>query len=96
MNKLIALVAFLLIAPQLFAHDVGVAAVDITPDYNVRLNGFGHRKSESDGVTALHAGVERASYCELAPPRIPPPGFLVPRIQTTGQHNLMSLVLSNA
>ena len=30
----------------------GVASVDITPDYNVRLNGFGHRKSESEGVTA--------------------------------------------
>src|SRR5688500_10336816 len=33
------------------ARRVGVAAVDITPDYNVRLNGFGHRRSESEGVT---------------------------------------------
>ncbi len=30
---------------------VGVAAVDITPDYPVRLNGFGNRRTESEGVT---------------------------------------------
>ncbi|MEX0613054.1 MAG: neutral/alkaline non-lysosomal ceramidase N-terminal domain-containing protein [Pirellulales bacterium] len=30
---------------------VGVAAVDITPDYPVRLNGFGHRRTEFEGVT---------------------------------------------
>jgi putative membrane-bound dehydrogenase-like protein len=29
---------------------VGVAAVDITPDYPVRLNGFGFRRNESEGV----------------------------------------------
>lgn len=29
---------------------VGVAAVDITPDYPVRLNGFGFRREESEGV----------------------------------------------
>src|SRR5215211_3979768 len=33
-------------------RSVGVAAVDITPDYNVRLNGFGNRRTESEGVTA--------------------------------------------
>ena len=33
-------------------HEAGVASVDITPDYNVRLNGFGHRRSESEGITA--------------------------------------------
>ena len=27
------------------ARKVGVAAVDITPDYAIRLNGFGHRRS---------------------------------------------------
>jgi hypothetical protein len=32
-------------------YQVGVAAVDITPDYPVRLNGFGHRRDEFDGVT---------------------------------------------
>ncbi|MGB7156568.1 MAG: neutral/alkaline non-lysosomal ceramidase N-terminal domain-containing protein, partial [Tepidisphaeraceae bacterium] len=32
-------------------RSVGVAAVDITPDYPVRLNGFGHRRAESDGLT---------------------------------------------
>jgi len=32
-------------------YAVGVAAVDVTPDYPVRLNGFGHRRTESEGVT---------------------------------------------
>src|SRR5215213_258181 len=30
---------------------VGVAVVDITPDYTVRLSGFGFRRAESEGVT---------------------------------------------
>lgn len=30
---------------------VGVAAVDITPDYPIRLSGFGFRRTESEGVT---------------------------------------------
>src|SRR5688572_27671844 len=30
---------------------VGVAEVDITPDYPVRLSGFGFRRAESEGVT---------------------------------------------
>ncbi|MEX0641119.1 MAG: neutral/alkaline non-lysosomal ceramidase N-terminal domain-containing protein, partial [Pirellulales bacterium] len=30
---------------------VGIAVVDVTPDYPVRLNGFGGRRSESEGVT---------------------------------------------
>src|SRR5688500_4578616 len=53
MNKLPTLVALVFIfTSQTRASEVGVASVDITPDYNVRLNGFGHRKSESDGITA--------------------------------------------
>jgi hypothetical protein len=32
-------------------YAVGVAAVDVTPAYPVRLNGFGNRRGESDGVT---------------------------------------------
>src|SRR5262245_35454779 len=32
-------------------YDVGVAAVDITPKYNVRLSGFGFRRAESEGVS---------------------------------------------
>jgi putative membrane-bound dehydrogenase-like protein len=32
-------------------YSVGVAKVDITPDYPVRLNGFGGRRQESDGVS---------------------------------------------
>lgn len=30
---------------------VGVAGIDITPNYPVRLNGFGFRRTESEGVT---------------------------------------------
>lgn len=32
-------------------YQVGVAKVDITPDYPIRLNGFGSRRDESEGVT---------------------------------------------
>src|SRR5262245_56220943 len=32
-------------------YAVGVAQVDITPDYPVRLSGFGFRRTESEGVT---------------------------------------------
>lgn len=32
-------------------YDVGVARVDITPDYPIRLHGFGGRREESDGIT---------------------------------------------
>jgi putative membrane-bound dehydrogenase-like protein len=35
--------------PDVF--DVGVAAIDITPSYPVRLSGFGFRRTESEGVT---------------------------------------------
>src|SRR3954468_9316985 len=35
---------------------VGVASVDITPDYPVRLSGYGNRRAESEGVAQrLHA-----------------------------------------
>src|SRR5215471_7622415 len=32
-------------------YSVGVAKVDITPSYPVRLSGFGFRRTESEGVT---------------------------------------------
>ncbi|MEQ9409990.1 MAG: neutral/alkaline non-lysosomal ceramidase N-terminal domain-containing protein [Fuerstiella sp.] len=32
-------------------YDVGVAVVDITPEYPIRLNGFGNRREESEGVS---------------------------------------------
>src|SRR5262245_31212309 len=38
-------------AQQADTYAVGVAKVDITPDYPVRLSGFASRKTESDGVT---------------------------------------------
>ena len=49
--------------PETF--EVGVAAVDITPDHPIRLNGFGFRRSESEGVRqrirakALAIGADR-------------------------------------
>lgn len=37
-------------------YDVGVSVVDITPDYPIRLNGFGFRRKESEGVSQrIHA-----------------------------------------
>src|SRR4051794_24629427 len=51
------LLALLSVAPCLLrAEDdadlrqVGVAAVDITPDYPIRLSGYGNRRLESEGV----------------------------------------------
>ena len=32
-------------------YQVGVAKVDITPEYPIRLNGFGGRRAESEGIT---------------------------------------------
>lgn len=37
--------------PASAAYRIGAAAVDITPDYPVRLSGFGFRRAESEGVT---------------------------------------------
>src|SRR4051812_31590813 len=30
---------------------IGVAQIDVTPDYPIRLNGFAKRKTESDGTS---------------------------------------------
>lgn len=52
--SLLALVVFTvaLPAPAPAAElSVGVASVDITPNYPVRLSGFGFRRTESEGVT---------------------------------------------
>ncbi len=54
---MIVAVAFSSQLPQVLAgeghtvYSVGVAQVDITPDYPVRLSGFGFRRTESEGVT---------------------------------------------
>lgn len=40
-----------LLAGQPNGYRAGVAQVDITPDYPVRLSGFGFRRTESEGVT---------------------------------------------
>ena len=44
-------------APNALASDaddvtpIGLAEIDVTPDYPVRLSGFGFRRSECEGVT---------------------------------------------
>lgn len=55
-----ALVVFLSVACPAWGQDAsylaGVAKVDITPDYPIRLSGFGFRRSESEGVQhPIHA-----------------------------------------
>jgi hypothetical protein len=43
-------------SPEYSAVPIGAAIVDITPDYPVRLTGYGNRMKESDGVAAkIHA-----------------------------------------
>ena len=57
---------------QPLVFDVGAASVDITPDFPVRLNGFGFRRTESEGVT------ERIYAKALAISRVDqPPAILV-------------------
>jgi putative membrane-bound dehydrogenase-like protein len=41
----------LLVAAHADELRIGVAQLDVTPDYPVRLNGFASRKTESDGIT---------------------------------------------
>lgn len=49
--RAVALVLFVVIATAHAEMRIGVAKVDVTPDYPVRLNGFAARKTESDGVS---------------------------------------------
>ncbi len=42
---------FSLVAAEAPGLRVGVAQLDITPDYPVRLSGFGFRRTESEGIT---------------------------------------------
>lgn len=51
--RLLLLVAWAAPVPFAVANDpvVGVSRIDITPDYPVRLSGFGFRRAESEGVT---------------------------------------------
>ena len=48
---LVAAMAVEVEAAKETSYSVGVADVDITPNYPIRLNGFGFRRSESEGVT---------------------------------------------
>jgi hypothetical protein len=48
---LFSLLALTSLTPAQAAFPVGVARVDITPSYPVRLSGFGFRRAESEGIT---------------------------------------------
>jgi putative membrane-bound dehydrogenase-like protein len=48
---LLMAVIFCMAGSRAAVISVGVAKVDITPDYPVRLSGFGFRRTESEGVT---------------------------------------------
>lgn len=53
-SPIIVVVSLLMTAPFASAAEsvvVGAATVDVTPDYPIRLNGFGGRRAESEGVT---------------------------------------------
>lgn len=67
--------------------DVGAAAVDITPDYPIRLSGFGFRRTESEGVTqriwvkALAIGSdEQGPAVLLAVDNVGVPGWMVEEV----------------
>src|SRR5262245_52053391 len=51
----VSVLLFCVIGEGSFAQEnslqAGVAAIDITPNYPIRLNGFGGRRTESEGVT---------------------------------------------
>ena len=49
---------------------VGVAKVDITPDYPIRLSGFGFRRAESEGVTHRIWAKALAIAVEGQPPAV--------------------------
>src|SRR5262245_36932986 len=56
MRILLALICAIAFIPTAIAaepdtYSVGVARADITPNYPIRLNGFGFRRTESEGVT---------------------------------------------
>lgn len=36
--------------PDAALYDVGIARIEVTPEYPIRLNGFGNRRAESEGV----------------------------------------------
>src|SRR5262245_50660496 len=55
LRALVAAFIFALTGASSFAAEnalfqVGVAKIDVTPDYPIRLSGYGSRRSESDGV----------------------------------------------
>jgi hypothetical protein len=55
LRALVAAFIFALTGASCFAAEdalfqVGVAKIDVTPDYPIRLSGYGSRRSESDGV----------------------------------------------
>lgn len=63
---------FLVVAPatadELSIYEVGISKVDISPDYPIRLNGFGNRRKESEGISQrIHARALAISAGEAKP-----------------------------
>jgi hypothetical protein len=55
-------------SPENKAFAVGIAKIDITPDYPIRLSGFGGRRTESEGVThPIWAKAMSIDYGDAAP-----------------------------
>ena len=54
-RAIVLLTVALMVTSKLWAaetvYQIGVAQIDITPGYPVRLSGFGFRRTESEGVT---------------------------------------------
>lgn len=49
-------------------YQVGISKVDITPNYPIRLNGFGNRREESEGVSQqIYARAIAISYGDAKP-----------------------------
>jgi len=47
---LLAVCCFMCVAAEDSVFQVGVARIDVTPDYPIRLTGYAVRKTESEGV----------------------------------------------
>src|SRR6266545_6096648 len=90
--SVLALAAFMWLAPLAPAAPdavVGVARVDVTPDYPVRLSGFAFRRAESEGVTqrigakALALGADRDDPAVLiTTDNLGVPDYLVEEVAT--------------
>ena len=99
--RFIAALTILFVTQPLIAagteYRVGLAEVDITPSYPVRLNGFGFRRAESEGVTqriwAKALAIDDGSRQPIVIVAVDSLGFPLSMVKDVGQrlqreHNL--------